>query len=220
MSIMNFVHDTMSERKPEGAVSFWRTAMKDNERGTMELRLQSEADIIQTYNTRMKKDFPPSELKPLESLLQLSRSGAYLCYGVYDAGSCLAYAYFMKHPTEPVMLLDYFAVAETGRGQGIGSCAMNLLREKLEPGVLVIIEAEALEWAEDEEQRQIRERRLAFYKKNGMLLTDIVAEAFDVAFAILVNNPCKAEKICRCYLDMYHAMIPKEHYSRVKILSA
>lgn len=185
----------------------------------MKLKLQTEAEIIQTYNTCMKQDFPPSELKPLKSILQLSKAGEYLCYEAYDETGCLAYAYFMKHPAEPVMLLDYFAVIETGRGQGIGSRALTLIQEQLGSEILVIIEAEEPDRAEDEEQLQIRERRLAFYKKNGMLLTDIVAEAFGVAFVILLNRPCDTQMVCRCYLDIYHAMIAEKYYPYVKILS-
>lgn len=185
----------------------------------MELRLQTEAEIIQTYNIPMQQDFPPSEIKPLDTILRLSKAGEYLCYGAYEENVCQAYAYFMKHPSEPVMLLDYFAVIQSGRGQGIGSRVLKSVLAHVGEEVTVIIEAESPELAEDETQLQLRKRRIAFYEKNGMLLTDIAAEAFGVGFAILLNHPCDGQQVRRCYMDIYHAMIAEKHYFRVKILS-
>ncbi len=185
----------------------------------MELRLQTESEIIENYNTSMQQDFPPAEIKPLQTILRLSKAGEYLCYGAYEENECQAYAYFMKHPSEPVMLLDYFAVIQSGRGQGIGSRVLKAVLEQVGSEITVIIEAEDPAQAEDKEQLEIRKRRIAFYQKNGMLLTDITAEAFGVVFAILLNHSWDTRKICSCYLDIYHAMIAEKNYSRVKILS-
>lgn len=185
----------------------------------MKIRLQTEEEVIKIYTERMELDFPPAELKPLETLLKLSREGSYLCYGAYDESKCLAYAYFMKHPKENVILLDYFAVEKAVRGQGYGSCALERFLKQMEPGITVLIEAEQPDTAEDAQQLKIRRRRIAFYEKNHMLLSEIVTEAFGVEYVILLNQPCEKEKVTRCYMDIYQSMIPKEHYSKVRILS-
>ena len=64
--------------------------------------------------------------------------------------------------TEQFVYLEHFAVLENKRGNGIGSTALNLLKQK---GKTVILEIE-------EPIDDLTIRRLNFYKRNGFILTN------------------------------------------------
>ena len=48
------------------------------------LTLLNQEEIIAIYNKYMVKDFPPDELKPLSSILDMLSRGIYACYGIFE----------------------------------------------------------------------------------------------------------------------------------------
>ncbi|STZ27201.1 hypothetical protein [Myroides odoratus] len=81
--------------------------------------------------------------------------------------------------------MDYFAVTqEAGRGKGIGSLFIQKLISLLSAKV-IILECEIPEEATDSEEKEIRQKRIAFYERNGAILTTEKIQVFGVNFQLL-----------------------------------
>lgn len=52
----------------------------------------SEAEMTEVYRQRMKRDFPPNELKPLTRILAQKRKHIALCLGYYKEDQMIGYA--------------------------------------------------------------------------------------------------------------------------------
>ena len=174
----------------------------------VELTLQEVRDI---YRLRMVDDFPRNELKPLFVLERAIRKGIYRCYGLKEADELLAYAFFVCLPEngEEHCLLDYYAVDRGHRGTGIGSRFLKMLcADQLKDAACAILEVDDPACAEGD--REIRERRLRFYLRNGMTDTGEKAVVFGADFIILRMPVGKADAdFRRIYQDIYRTMLPK-----------
>ena len=136
------------------------------------------------YRELIVVDFPKNERRPLLMIKDLFRKGLYFCWVLCDNEEVSAYACFMQNHDKKSMLLDYFAVAANKRGSGIGSTFLELLREQLSGGG-VIIECEMPEKASGEKEAEIRKRRIEFYRRNGAVLSDFGWSAFGVDYKLL-----------------------------------
>ena len=85
----------------------------------------------------------------------------------------LRLAYFSKTNDRPYILLDYYAVLSGLRGTGIGSRFFPLLREELRDVCAILLEVESVESTEDENEKTLRRRRIAFYERNGCAVTNV-----------------------------------------------
>ena len=157
------------------------------------VKVLTEREIAEIYNTYMKQDFPPNELKPLSHILRSMEKG----YG----------------------LLDYFAILKDRRGQGLGHLAFPLFLSYFKEGLPGIeglyIESERVLAAENETQRRIRERRIAFYRSCGCEMTKLRSVLFGVDYSVLYRPikeaGCGASKEA---LDgLYKKMFKPGHYA-------
>lgn len=192
-----------------------------------ELNLE-EAKLL--YDTKMKRDFPPSELRPFSSVSGLTKQGHYRCFGCMDGEEPAAYAFFAF--TQGAALLDYLAVDEHRRGRGVGKFFLSGLRGMGEEmgAPYFLIEAESVESAVTPEQTEERVRRMRFYEHCGCRKTAVYSLLFGVEYRILYlplkevsptdeevkeklhslyriivpplvgNDPKAYEKVCRCFL--------------------
>lgn len=159
----------------------------------MELRELSTLQIIFVYNTYMKEDFPPDELKPLKAILDMMDKGIYECLGLYQDNEFVAYAYFVRNQERRTLLLDYLAVCPQHRSGGYGSIFLQKMKDYYKEENAVILECESERTALDEEERSIRRRRIAFYKRNGCHSTRTKANLFQVEYDILCLPLAKPE---------------------------
>lgn len=153
----------------------------------MELYRLSQEELYHLYHTSMKRDFPPSELRPYISIRSLSEQGHYRCVGCRVQDDPAAYACLAGDGED--LLLDYYAVEPQLRGQGIGGRFLRALKEK-EASVkgaapFLLIEAESVESAASPERVRERERRLRFYRKCGCLKTGVYSFLYGVEYQIL-----------------------------------
>ena len=153
----------------------------------MELQILSESEIEQVYMSHMKQDFPPEELKPLDTIYRALRRGQYRCIGLMDGEKLLGYAFFiiLLHENRVSLLLDYFAVAAELRGCGIGTAFLQRLPELFPDADTVLIEVEQPDAAETDAEREHRSRRKAFYLRGGCIETGLKACIFGVPYDIL-----------------------------------
>ena len=171
--------------------------------------------IESVYRKWMKKDFPPSELKPFASIKKDFVNQEYVCFGIFREDTLCGYAFFATKNIENgrrQYLLDYFAVAEKERNQGIGSQFLQMLANAVTDCDLLICEAENPQDAEDEAEKLLRQRRVGFYLRNGFSDTGITTRLFGVEYVILAlkNTPQHSqEEIKTFYHAVYSRIIPK-----------
>ena len=174
-----------------------------------ELTLQEVRNI---YHRRMVDDFPGNELKPLIVIERAIGKGIYRCFGLEDADELLAYAFFVYLPEngEEYYLLAYYAVDREHRGKGIGSRFLKMLCEnQLKDADCAILEVDDPACAA--EDREIRERRLRFYLRNGMTDTGERAATFGSDFIILRMPVGKTDADFReIYQSIYRTMVPEK----------
>lgn len=142
-------------------------------------------ELKRLYETDLKRDFPPSELRPYSNMEYLLGQNAYRCFLCRENGAVLGYALFAVK--EGAALLDYFAVTPACRGRGVGTRFLAELR-KLSGQFdvpYILIEAESLESAKTPEQSEERRRRLRFYRGCGCRATGVYSLLFGVEYQIL-----------------------------------
>lgn len=194
----------------------------------MEIRELSVEQLTEIYNTHMRVDFPPEELKPLDRILSMRERGLYKAYGWVREDSqseeILAYALLVqpeyREPfgREQYVLMDYYAVCRGHRGQGVGSVFLGQLLSSVDcPGVLFEVEDPAA--AEDEAEREIRERRMRFYHRLGLrATTGLYTKVFGVEFQMLMWNgrqeALPAPEMKAAMSRLYRTMLPEELYEK------
>lgn len=126
-------------------------------------RLLTARELTRVYLDEMRRDFPPTELKPLSVILNSEAAGEAHTWGIFDGETLVAYL-LMVHPKgASAVLLDYFAVLPQYRASGIGAKLLAKLPEK-EENAAILIESELPEKADDP---AMAVRRLGFYARCG-----------------------------------------------------
>ena len=165
------------------------------------LTLLNRQEIIDIYNKYMIEDFPPDELKPLSSILDMLSRGIYSCYGLFEGEKLLAYAYLTV--LDDFVLVDYLAVTKTLRGGGIGTKLLTLLKELLK-GKTILIECENPLFAKENQEKITQIRRLDFYKRNCFIQTNVTSVLFGVNYTILTypESSTASQGLNKVYLEM------------------
>ena len=186
----------------------------------MDLKTLTKDQLSNLYNDRMRKDFPPSELKPLFVMLDAVDKGIYEALGLYDGEEMVGYSCLVKEGTDS--LVDYLAIYPEKRNNGIGSILVKLLSEHMDGAGSIIIEVEDPDYARDDEDRKLRIRRMDFYLRNGCFDTGVRAKCFGVEFILLRMGKEKFEKQ-KCwdtYSSIYRSILPKDMYDEnIELLS-
>ena len=151
----------------------------------MEIKQLGLSQIRELYETRMREDFPPSELRPWRSIEELTLQGNYRCFGCEEQGKILAYAAFARCPE--AALLDYYAVDAALRGQGIGQKFLGGLRDKGRDfgAPFVLLEVESVETAQSPQEEETRRRRIRFYEHCGCGKSGVYTHLFGVEYQIM-----------------------------------
>ena len=166
------------------------------------------------YRERMTRDFPPDELKPLAMIEKALARDEYVCYGAVNGGGILAYAYFvmLKENGKPYALFDYYAVRQDIRGQGVGSQFIQaLIAGPLRDMDCVLLEVDDPVCAQTQEEAEIRNRRLAFYLRNGLRDADVKATVYGVQFKIMtlpVGSALSREEVRQKFAALYRSLLP------------
>lgn len=183
----------------------------------MKIRILSREEMGNVYKKHMKKDFPASELKPLEAMYHMLDKGKYLPLGLFDGAELIGYAYFAYAKEKSVALIDYLAICEVYRGHGVGDQLLQEIRVYLQDWHGIILEVENPEKAASEADRQAQEHRIAFYQRNRVALTDVTLTLFGVPFRMMYMEgfELKSEEVETYLKEIYHMMFPEMIYKRV-----
>ena len=176
--------------------------------------------ISDLYESRMRQDFPPSELKYLSSILAMVARDEYDVICAYEGEEPVAYALMYRPKNDRAVLLDYLAVYPQHRGRGVGTAMLAQLRDYYqERADVMMIECERPKSAPDETEAR---KRIRFYTQAGAELTDVRIWLFDVEYSILVLS-CRG-KTPKCdwaqqMLRFYRQMLPASLYeSKVRLI--
>lgn len=162
------------------------------------LRPKGAKDWLNLYRLYLSA-FPPSERKPFGIIVKMYRQGKSHIWCIRWGGEFLGLATTING--NDLILLDYFAVEKSCRGQGIGTKAMLALQEMYrDKGLFVEIES-TLESAPDQENR---EKRKHFYQRSGMEDLHVCANVFGVAMELMGSR-------CSLDFDGYQAFY-RDHY--------
>lgn len=188
----------------------------------MEIKELSDRELTEIYEQHMKVDFPAAELKPLARILDMRERGLCRVYGWMQQEQILAYAILvqpeLREPfgQDSYVLMDYYAVCRGHRGQGVGSRFLAELLPSVDClGILFEVEDPAA--AEEETEREIRERRIRFYHRLGLRETQgLYTCVFGVEFKMLAWNrrqeALPATEMKAAMSRVYRMMLPEELY--------
>ena len=123
-------------------------------------RKLNEKELTRVYLDEMRRDFPPTELKPLSMILNSEADGTAHTWGVFDGETLAAYLLMVRPAGSRVSQLDYFAVLPEYRSAGLGAQLLADLPQHERGAQAILIEAECPDKAEDE---AMAVRRLGFY---------------------------------------------------------
>ena len=150
---------------------------------TLTWRLLTAEELTRVYLNEMRRDFPPTELKPLSMVLNSEAVGDSHTWGVYDGETLVAYLLMVRPRGATVSQLDYFAVVPAYRAHGIGAQLLAQLPAQEGGAEAILIEAEMPEKAGD---AAMAVRRLGFYARCGARDSGFTEHLFDAWFRILV----------------------------------
>lgn len=148
-------------------------------------------ELTRVYLDEMRRDFPPSELKPLSMILNSEAVGMAHTWGVFEGETMVSYLLMVRPMGCEVSQLDYFSVLPAYRSTGIGAKLLAALPAHEEGAKAILIEAECPEKAADE---AMAVRRLGFYARCGAVDTGWTEHLFDAWFRVLVL-PAKGETL-------------------------
>ena len=78
-------------------------------------------ELTRVYLDEMRRDFPPSELKPLSMILNSEAAGMAHTWGVFEGETLVSYLLMVRPMGCEVSQLDYFSVLPAYRSTGIGA---------------------------------------------------------------------------------------------------
>ena len=188
------------------------------------LHLLTDTQTRLLYGHQMRRDFPESELKPLDSILRMKRAGVYDVLGAHDGGTMVAYALVYRPEQGRVLLLDYLAVEPSCRGRGTGAALLDAPRAYYaDAAEVLLIECERPKAAPDEKQAR---GRIRFYERCGARLTSARVWLFEVEYSIMAL-PCGEASFregtdwAQAILSLYRQMLEPEAYARnVRLIRA
>ncbi len=131
--------------------------------------------------------FPVSERKPWSMIRKMYRKGKTDIWCLLSGGKFVGLVITVNGPD--VILLDYFAICKSCRGQGVGTVALKAIREKYrDKGLFLEIESTL----EPNPDLSVRLRRKKFYLSCGLQEMHTTAFLFGVKMELLGTG---------CHLD-------------------
>ena len=158
-----------------------------------------------------KRAFPSCERKPFSIIKKMTKAGKSDIWYFSD-GSGFAGLTATINGSDTI-LIDYLAVEESRRGQGLGSKMIELLLEQYK-GLGVFLEIERPD--EKAENNAERLRRREFYLRAGLVPMNTYAKLFGVDMELLgVNCQLDYEAYRNFYLNNY-GRFAYDHIERIE----
>ena len=167
----------------------------------IELNRATKWDVPALY-LLYRNAFPPTERKPFGIILRMAKEGRTDLWTIRRNGKFAGLASTVNGPD--IVLLDYFAVRRSLRGQGVGSDALRKLEQKYaDRGLFVEIESTF----EDAPNQAERESRKRFYEGCGMEPMDLEVMLFGIRMELLGIR-------CKLSFDEYRSFYVENYTPR------
>lgn len=128
------------------------------------LDTSSFAEVYEQY----EQAFPAEERQPYNVLFSRFQQGVNVLFICTCQQKICAFAFLFSLGKTRFVLLDYFSVLDELRSKGIGSNMMSFLKSELQNQTkIMVLEVENPEFGED---REMKEKRIAFYLRNDAVL--------------------------------------------------
>ena len=153
--------------------------------------------------------FPRAERKPFSTIVSKYRQGIFDVWCICSSGKFSGIATTINHGD--LILIDYLAVCPQCRSQGIGSAALQLLKDKY-AGKDLLLEIESV--YEDHPEKSLRLRRKAFYLSCGMEPMGVMVNLFGVPMELMsFGRKVTFEEYLRIYVDASGSWIASHIHS-------
>lgn len=185
----------------------------------MNTRQVKREEIKTIYDSYMKKDFPPDELKPLSMMEKMFDEGTYEGLIFEEEGETKGYAFFYRKDDN--FLFDYLAVVDGNRNSGIGSEFLSCINEHYKDAFCLFGEVEDPDCDDTKEGKDLKNRRKHFYLRNGYVDTGARVKMYGVDYVILRRDGTgnfSKEEMEEIYKDLYRVMFTKEQYKKYVII--
>ena len=180
----------------------------------MNYRYACKDEVPELYKNYIKKYFPRDEVKPLSNIINMLEKQVYKVVVMEDDTEVVAAAFIKILPDSFTCLLDYYAVREDRRNNGLGEMFLKNICDNFIESRAMFIESEWPKAAKNEEQKIIRLRRLAFYTRCGAKDSKVITDIFGVKYVNLYmsDNEICSDVCCEEIKKIYHSMVPKHLY--------
>lgn len=173
------------------------------------------------YRKHIIKDFPKNERPNLEGfrkrILKKNEEVYIFEENGKDKGYCI-----IDHLQEYI-LVAFLAVYNGNRGQGIGTKILKEIKEKYTNKKGILLEVEDPDFAKNEEEKIIQQKRIKFYEKADFkILENLKVELFMVNFRIMMCNLKGKEDIKEIEENMkqfYYTIIEKKRLKYINFSS-
>ena len=176
----------------------------------MSLTLRAPASHLDWLRIRLlyRRAFPRNERKPFAIIRRMRREGRTDLWLAEQDGHFMGLAATINAPD--MVLLDYLAVHEKRRSQGVGSAMLQALLNKYAGrGLFVEIEA-----ADRDDPDGSKLRRKQFYLRNGLDDMHVVAILFGVRMELLGRGCTLDFDVYRNFYRTYYSDWAAEHVVR------
>lgn len=157
-----------------------------------------------------QKAFPAEERKPFSLIERKTAMGYMEILVLREDGKRCGLA--ITALGQNIVLLDYFAISEDYRGEGLGSDALQLLKELYSENQF-FLEIEEPDAAQPNAEERVRRKN--FYLRNGMLETGIRVSLFGVKMELLASLPGLRFEQCE---EVYRELLGRAYRNMVKKL--
>lgn len=188
-------------------------------RPTWTLRTLDESELDALYQARIGPDFPSAERPSLAAMHRHMQDGLQTILMMNDGHEDAAYAVCAE--ANGIVLVTLLAVFADKRGGGHGTMLLSLLRAHYASARAILLEVEDPADAEDGNDRTIREKRIAFYQRNGYAFLEGIHHVSFGIHLLLMAQPLHdslAEIRASAIPDVraiYNKILPESHWSRV-----
>lgn len=165
--------------------------------GNMEIRELTEDEILPIILGEYKKDFPKNQRKSDRDLMRIIALDIYDVWGIFEDGKRVGYFFGYKAKNGKTLLLDYFAITSSKRGNKLGTRALEMLDtapvfKKFDSFLGELDDPRYIWFNRAHKERAIR--KLAFFKRMGFIETGVETCEFGVKM-IVVRKVKEGKKV-------------------------
>lgn len=129
--------------------------------------------------------FPEIERKPISLIEEKVAEGTSEVFAIMEGEEFIGFAMYVIG--EELVLLDFFAILPEKRCGGYGSKVFPLIMKQY-PDKHFLLEIEDPDGDVEEEEKELRKRRKAFYLRQGMKAMRFLIDLFDVEMEVLTDG--------------------------------